>query len=315
MKKRSFKKHLKSLFLSLLCVVMLGVSTIPTQAASNPTIWYCSHVSTIGWMQTVTNGDISGTTGRGLQMEALQIDLTGLDGALSYRAHVADRGWLGWVTNRQTAGTTGLEKRLEAFQVKLTGNAAQSYDVVYRAHVQNIGWMDWVKNGETAGTTGRSLRIEAIQINVQPKTAPFPTPVPVPNPSNKSTVLNNPTVQSFLNDSRWKVGTLFNNNVTGKLSQTKGLGWGCNAYARDFVYTLYKKALHEGQKYTSISEIRAGDVLYVTPQHWMIVLERNGNNLDIIHGNWTAGKVCRSVYTLNGTSIGGVKTFSYGYHY
>lgn len=303
--KRTIQKSVpKLLGFCLAILTILSGTSISAYATSSPTIWYCAHVADLGWMSTVTNGATAGTTGQSKRMEAIQVDLSGVSGGVTYRAHVADLGWLNWVTNRQTAGTTGQSRRMEAVQIKLTGDAANYYDIVYRAHVANLGWLDWVKNGQTAGTTGQSRRIEAIQIKLVSKGSN----------SSSSSVLNNSDVQSFINDPRWKVGTLFDNSVTGQLTATKNRGWGCNAYARDFVYSIYGKSLDDGTKYTSISEIRAGDAIYLTPQHWEVVLARSGNTLDVIHGNWTDGKVCRSTFTISGNNIGN-KTFSYGYHY
>jgi hypothetical protein len=119
-------------------------------------------------------------------------------------------------------------------------------------------------------------------------------------------------VKAFMADSRWKVGTSWGANHQTELSSNKNC-WGCCAYAWDFAQYVYNKKVTAGTKFSNASEIRSGDILYVTPQHWMIVLYRNGNNLDVLHGNWTNGKVCRSNFTLNGKTIGS-KTFSYGYH-
>lgn len=298
---KTFKKIVA---LSTMAITLVtGTCNVTVMAATTaPSITYRAHVAEYGWLSYVSNGTTAGTTGQSRRMEATQINVSGINGGISYRAHVAENGWMNWVNSGQLAGTTGQSKRMEAIQIKLTGEAANTYDVVYRAHVADYGWMNWVKNGQTAGTTGEYRRMEALEIKLVKKN------------TTTSSVLSSSKVNSFITDSNWKVGTLFNNSVTGKLKATKNLGYGCNAYARDFVYYVYGKGLYSGTKYTSISEIRAGDTLYVTPQHWMVVLARNGNTLDIIHGNWTNGKVCRSNFTINGKNIGS-KTFSYGYHY
>jgi hypothetical protein len=118
-------------------------------------------------------------------------------------------------------------------------------------------------------------------------------------------------VKAFMADDKWKVGTSWGKNHGPELSSHDSSG--CCAYAWDFAQYVYNKKVTAGTKFSNASEIRSGDILYVTPQHWMIVLYRNGNNLDVLHGNWTNGKVCRSSFTLNGKTIGS-KTFSYGYH-
>ncbi len=118
-------------------------------------------------------------------------------------------------------------------------------------------------------------------------------------------------VNEFLSDSRWKVGTSWGGGEAPKLS--KHTSWGCCAYVWDFAQYVYGKAANNGTRFTSANEIKTGDILYVTPMHWMVVLYRNGNSLDIVHGNW-GGKVSRNKYTLSGNKIG-KKTFSYGYHF
>ena len=254
--KNNLGKLKKVMAICLAVLVMISANFSLKANAATPTVWYCVHVADLGWLSTVINGATAGTENQSRRIEALQMDVSGIDGGIRYRSHVAD-----------------------------------------------IGWMDWVSNGQTAGTTGESRRIEAIQVKLVAKT------------TVSSSVLNNSKVQEFITDSRWCVGTTYDNSTSGKLSQTTGLGTGCNAYARDFVQYVYGKSLTAGSKYTNISELRAGDVVYVTPQHWMVILERNGNNVTVIHGNWTGGKVCQSSYTISNNKIGTQKTFSYGYHY
>ena len=40
-------------------------------------ISYKAHVAGLGWMNTVSNGDVAGTTGQSRRLEAVQIWLTG----------------------------------------------------------------------------------------------------------------------------------------------------------------------------------------------------------------------------------------------
>ena len=125
-------------------------------------------------------------------------------------------------------------------------------------------------------------------------------------------------IQQFMNDSRWKIGTLFNNDVKAKLAnEGAGTGWGCNGYARDFTWYVYKKELRSGVKYNDTSQIKVGDTLYfydAGKPHWSVVIARNGNSIEVIHGNWTNGKVCKTGSVINGNKILN-KTFQYGYHY
>lgn len=61
-------------------------------------ITHRTHVQDIGWTGWSSNNNQSGTTGRKLQMEAIQIKLTGAAASqydVYYRVHVAACGWLG----------------------------------------------------------------------------------------------------------------------------------------------------------------------------------------------------------------------------
>jgi hypothetical protein len=85
-------------------------------------IEYRAHVRNIGWQKYVSNGTLAGTTGKSLQMEAIQIKLTGELAEkynVEYRAHVKDIGWQKYVSNGTIAGTTGKSLRMEAVQIRL----------------------------------------------------------------------------------------------------------------------------------------------------------------------------------------------------
>ena len=136
--------------------------TFETQAVYN------AHVQNIGWQRAVNNGEIIGTVGQGLRMEALKVELYKplYSGNITYSAHVQNIGWQSFKKNGELAGTTGMGLRMEAVKINLTGEMKEHYDIYYRAHVQNFGWLDWTKNGEEAGTTGMGYELEAIQIKI-----------------------------------------------------------------------------------------------------------------------------------------------------
>ncbi|UVJ39173.1 CotH kinase family protein [Arthrobacter sp. CJ23] len=138
-----------------------------------PVLKYAAHVAEIGWQNAMTSGQIAGTSGRGLQAEALDISLgsSPFPGTIRSRAHVQNIGWSAWQNGNTRLGTTGRSLQLEAVEFTLTDQLATRYDIEYRVHVQNIGWMSWIKNGALAGTTGQSLQIEAIQIRLSEKPA------------------------------------------------------------------------------------------------------------------------------------------------
>ncbi|GIN69660.1 hypothetical protein J14TS2_01350 [Bacillus sp. J14TS2] len=136
-----------------------------------PTIAYSTHVQTYGWMNKVTNGTLSGTTGKKKRLEAIKIDLqdSNYSGEVIYSTHVQNIGWLKNVSNGAVSGTIGQGKRMEAIKINLTGEVAKYYDVYYRVHSQNFGWLGWAKNGQSAGTEGLSKQLEAIEVKLVAK--------------------------------------------------------------------------------------------------------------------------------------------------
>jgi uncharacterized protein YjdB len=148
----------------------------------NPSVTYRTHVQDYGWLNVVSNGELSGTLDLGKRIEALQISLkdTPYAGGISYKTHVQDYGWLESVSDGATSGTTGKNKRVEAIQVNLTGEMTKHYDVYYRVYSETFGWLDWAKNGEYSGTEGLSKRLEAMEIVLVKKgeNAPGPTDKP-----------------------------------------------------------------------------------------------------------------------------------------
>ncbi|MGN0361642.1 MAG: C39 family peptidase [Bilifractor sp.] len=131
----------------------------------NASLQLQSHVQNIGWMGMSPME--TGTTGRGLRMEAMKIRLNGgdLTGSILYRSHIQNVGWeSGWAADGSMSGTQGRGLQMEAVQIQLSGDIAAYYDVYYRVHIQNYGWLGWAKNGEEAGSAGCSYRIEALQV-------------------------------------------------------------------------------------------------------------------------------------------------------
>ncbi|PUA40511.1 hypothetical protein C8Z91_03355 [Paenibacillus elgii] len=164
------RTRIQSVMLFMMALVLsLSTLLIPApkaHAAELGDVLYQAHVESLGWQPYVWNGEVAGTEGRSLRLEALKVRVTGLpDVHVKYRAHVEGTGWQNWVQDGQVAGTVGNSQRLEALEIKLE-NAPPGYHIEYRAHVENLGWQGWVRDGDIAGTTGNSLRLEAIQIRV-----------------------------------------------------------------------------------------------------------------------------------------------------
>nr|WP_285852301.1 glucosaminidase domain-containing protein [Robertmurraya korlensis] len=140
--------------------------TVMFTAATIPSVVYSTHVQGYGWLDPVSNGKMSGTSGESKRLEAIKISLKNapFSGDITYKTHVQTYGWLNNVSNGAISGTSGEAKRLEAIQINLTGEMAERYDIYYRVHAQTYGWLDWAKNGQSAGTLALSKRLEAIEI-------------------------------------------------------------------------------------------------------------------------------------------------------
>ena len=141
-----------------------------------------AHVQNIGWMDPVGLGKVAGTTGRGLNLEALKISLE-VDGAtsqeqianaVSVEAHVSNVGWQAAVGNGGTAGTTGQSRAVEALRVRLSGELSARYTVWYRVHSAEFGWLGWACDGADAGSAGYGRAVQAVQVAVLPKGDPAP---------------------------------------------------------------------------------------------------------------------------------------------
>ncbi|MBO4400295.1 MAG: Ig domain-containing protein [Selenomonadaceae bacterium] len=153
---------MKKIFAGIIFSVLVFTQILVSAA---PQISYQAYVEGIGWQSAVSNGGTAGTTGQAQRMEAVRINLAGVE----YCAHVQNIGWQEWKKSSEIAGTTGQNLRMEAVRIRLTGSAAEQFDIYYRAHVQNGGWLGWAKNGDPAGSAGAKLRMEALQIQIVPK--------------------------------------------------------------------------------------------------------------------------------------------------
>ena len=148
-----------------------------------PHVQYQMHVQDIGWQGTRQDGELAGTEGRCLRVEALKVNTVNLpeEIKLKYQAHVQDIGWQDWKQDGEISGTSGRSLRIEAIRIKLEGT--DKYSVRYRMHVQDIGWQDWCYDGETAGTQTILKRVEAIEIQIVDKIKEEKVKLEIENPS------------------------------------------------------------------------------------------------------------------------------------
>lgn len=184
-----------------------NVSDTPVTAA------YQTHVQTDGWLDTVSDGEISGTTGQSRRVEAFRIELQNADNQdIRYRAHVQYIGWQDYVNSGEQAGTTKQSKQIEAVQIQLQGKTAETYDIYYRVHSAGYGWLAWTKNNDIAGTTGLGRRIEAMQIQLLLR-----TDTGIPNTSGQAYICPLVQYQSHVQKSGWQAKT-----NDGQISGTTG---------------------------------------------------------------------------------------------
>lgn len=139
--------------------------------AKSYNVRYRVHVQNIGWTAWSYNGEVAGTEGKSLRIEAVEVQLVQKqEASVMGRAHVQDVGWTSPVRgDGPTLGLTGKSKRLEAFSLSLDGVMCPEGDdshIEYCAHVQNVGWQKFESDGANAGTVGKGLRIEAVKIKL-----------------------------------------------------------------------------------------------------------------------------------------------------
>jgi uncharacterized protein YjdB len=135
----------------------------------SPSICYNAYVQGIGWQGWKCNGDVAGTVGQSLRIEALAVEPFNMGGICAW-AHVQNIGWLPgtcWGDGQSgVAGAAGSGLRMEALQL----STLATVEICGDAQVQDIGWQGQRCNTNPQdtsiilGTTGQSLRMEAVQI-------------------------------------------------------------------------------------------------------------------------------------------------------
>lgn len=172
MKKLSLSILSALLFLSVAFSSSVFAQEAETKVDDTIGITYRTQIENEGWAQGwVNDGNLSGSEGKGLRLEGIEIELTGKvpDGLdIQYQTHIQNSGWAqGWVSNGDMSGSEGKGLRLEAIEIRLTGTNASDYSVKYRTHIENNGWAQgWVADGALSGSEGKGLRLEAIEMMI-----------------------------------------------------------------------------------------------------------------------------------------------------
>ena len=131
----------------------------------NNEISYRTHIAYSGWLDWVNGGQVSGTTGQELRIEAVQFDFPF---RANVKAHIENTGWVEYkdITKDTIIGTTGKSLRLEALIVE---PISAEHNLYIWGHVQNFGWQQrqYCDGIMGVGTTNQSLRLEAIQLDYE----------------------------------------------------------------------------------------------------------------------------------------------------
>lgn len=204
---------------------------------------YQVHLKELGWKKSVYDekiGEYGGTTGQSRRVEAIIINLDGVDGELTYKVHVEKYGWLKSVKEGEIAGTTGESKRMEAIIINLENS---SYNIKYRVHVKELGWLDWVNSGEIAGTTGQCRRIEAIQIVLEKKAEEYEKENKIENIVNNEIGNNQENSNDIIeNNQESNNSEIVNNQQSTYNSNSFYLGIDVSKYQGDIDWNKVKKS-------------------------------------------------------------------------
>lgn len=126
---------------------------------------YRAHVQDAGWLATVHDGQVAGTTGYGKRLEALRMKAP-KGWKLEVRAHIADIGWKKHTVGSlkfKTVGTTGKGKAIEALQIRVLKKPEGAGALKFRVHQAQHGWKAWTAGGNSSGSDGLGLQLEAFQ--------------------------------------------------------------------------------------------------------------------------------------------------------
>ena len=303
---------------------------------STASVSYRTHVQNVGWQGWRANGKTSGTSGRGLRLEGINIKLGGsrAAGSIQYRTHVQNVGWQGWRADGNMSGTSGRSLRLEGIQIRLTGQMASAYDVWYRVHAQNFGWMGWAKNGAQAGTAGYGYRLEAIQIRLVAKGGKAPG-------STANAFRDKTPKPLVISGTGWKIelpASWRGKTVTRKGRSTYvGIDYkGCRTLLAYEVITKaeFNKRMQDARRYSVLNDSYKGTKKIKTGQiaqrrfftgdsgngDWYLKIELKNGRLLLIHGadvglpGYFTAKEPANQY-LNLATFGKIKTASAFYSY
>ena len=123
----------RKLSVMIMCLILLLSNVNKINAAvydglaENASVSYSTHVQKIGWQDTVSDGEMSGTSGQSLRLEGIRINVeSSYSGSVQYKTHVQKIGWQDWVSDGEMAGTSGQSLRLEEIRIKLVSKGSSA---------------------------------------------------------------------------------------------------------------------------------------------------------------------------------------------
>ena len=121
--------------------------------SSEPHISYSANSESVGWLETVTEPNTAGTTGRSLDLYQLKIALSNVGKSVVLSGKVYSNGsWLSYDKILSTTVIGNSNKPMEL--VNFTIDNLSGYKLQYRVHSAEIGWQNWTDQGNNAGTSG-----------------------------------------------------------------------------------------------------------------------------------------------------------------
>ena len=261
-------------------LVRKGASHPDTMGYSHleiPTLTYSSQ-SNGTWQNTVSAGEVSGTTGKGIPITGFLAKTTSfVAGGINYQLHLSNVGWTSDKSNGDQLSSATESNSVEAIKVSLSGDLATYFDVWYRVHVDNVGWLGWTKNGAIAGSTGYGTHVQAVQVRITRKGAAAPGSTVSPILLGEPFALANPMQKKIVDLSRQVPSP-----GPGLCSE-----WVAQVYERAGFRNVHTDACDyywDFCKYTDYSQLKVGMVVAV-PSHMHTYMGRIYGHVCIYIGN------------------------------
>mgnify|MGYP000509046674 FL=1 len=224
-----------------------------------PTVTYSSQVKG-AWQNTVSAGEVSGTTGQGIPITGFSAKTTSsVAGGINYQLHFSNVGWTSGKSNGGQLSSTAESNSVEAIKVSLSGDLATYFDVWYRVHVDNVGWLGWTRNGAVAGSTGYGTHVQAVQVRLTRKGANAPGSTVSPCLLGQPSAFENPMQKKIVDLARQVPSP-----GPGLCSE-----WIADIYERAGFRNVHTDACDyywDYCKYTDYSQLKVGMVIAV-PSH------------------------------------------------